>query len=70
MMDVTLIRSLITATLFVAFLLIVYWAFGPGSKRRFDKAAHLPFDDDEMHARSTLDQSDSRSSNSEHVRNG
>ena len=69
-MDINIVRSVITAVLFIVFLLIIFWAFGPGSKRRFDSAAHLPFDDDEINARSTLNKSESRSLNSEHARHG
>lgn len=54
MMDLNLIRAVLTALCFLAFLLIVYWAYGPRSKHRFDDAANLPFADQAMNQRSAL----------------
>ena len=42
-MDLNLLRSVITAVLFVIFLGIVFWAYGKRQKQRFDEAANLPF---------------------------
>lgn len=53
-MDLNLLRALLTTLCFIAFLLIVFWAYGPRSKQRFNEPANLPFDDQEMHERSTL----------------
>ncbi len=53
-MDVNLLRAVLTTLSFLAFLLIVFWAFGPRSKHRFDAAANLPFDDHEINRRSAL----------------
>ena len=51
-MDVNLLRSLITLFGFLAFMGVVWWAYGPKSKHRFDDAAMAPFADDEIDARS------------------
>lgn len=50
-MDANDIRVIITVTLFVAFLGIVFWAYSSRQKDRFDEAANLPFADDEMQMR-------------------
>jgi cytochrome c oxidase cbb3-type subunit 4 len=38
----------ITATAFVTFIGIVWWAYAPSRKSRFDDDARLPFDGDEQ----------------------
>lgn len=53
-MDVNLLRAILTTLCFVSFLLIVLWAYGPRSKQRFEEPANLPFDDQEIHERSSL----------------
>ncbi len=47
-MDINLIRSVVTVLSLVAFLGIVWWAYSPKSKPRFDEAASLPFADDDV----------------------
>lgn len=47
-MDINLIRSLVTVLAFAAFLGIVWWAYSASRKERFENAARLPFDDDEL----------------------
>ena len=47
-MDINLIRSLVTVLSLLAFAGIVWWAYSPQSKQRFDEAARLPFDDDDV----------------------
>ena len=54
-MDANVIRSIITLVSFLAFLGIVWWAWGRGRRARFDEAANLPFADEEMQRR-TLEQ--------------
>jgi cytochrome c oxidase cbb3-type subunit IV len=46
-MDINLLRSLVTAASVVAFLAIVWWAYGPSRKERFERDALLPFIEDE-----------------------
>jgi cytochrome c oxidase cbb3-type subunit IV len=45
-MDVNLMRSVITALLFVVFIGIVLWAWSKGRRADFEAAARLPLDDD------------------------
>lgn len=35
-----------TVLAFAAFIAICLWAYNPNQKKRFDEAAHLPFDDE------------------------
>jgi len=50
-MDANVWRSAITLILFIAFLGIVWWAYGRRRKERFDEAANLPFADEDMQQR-------------------
>lgn len=45
-MDINLLRSVITAVLFVVFIGIVLWAWSKGRRADFEAAARLPLDDD------------------------
>jgi len=45
-MDINLLRSLILVAVFAAFLGIVWWAYGPSRKARFERDALLPFHED------------------------
>ncbi len=40
------LRGLSTIFCLVAFAAIVFWAYGPSRKQYFDKAAELPFEDE------------------------
>ncbi len=44
-MDINLIRILITLVAFGTFLGIVWWAFSPSRKGRFESDARLVFDE-------------------------
>jgi cytochrome c oxidase cbb3-type subunit 4 len=46
-MDLNLLRSLLTLAAFAAFLGIVWWAYGPARRERFERDAQLPLDDGE-----------------------
>ena len=46
-MDINLIRILVTLLAFAAFLGIVWWAYAPARKSRFERDANLVFDDAE-----------------------
>ncbi len=46
-MDIQDLRSIVTVASFVAFLGIVWWAYGAPRKAAFDEAARLPLDDDD-----------------------
>ena len=43
-MDINLLRSLFTVAAVAAFAAIVWWAYAPARKRRFERDALLPFD--------------------------
>ena len=45
-MDINLLRAVITALSFAAFIGIVIWAYGKRRKPAFDEAAMLPFADE------------------------
>ena len=44
-MDINWLRSLITVAAFAAFLGIVWWAYGPSRRQRFERDAMLPFEE-------------------------
>jgi cytochrome c oxidase cbb3-type subunit 4 len=46
-MDINTLRSIITVAAFLAFIGIVVWAYSDRSKAGFDRAARLPFEEDE-----------------------
>jgi cytochrome c oxidase cbb3-type subunit 4 len=45
-MDINVLRSLITVASLAAFLAIVWWAYAPSRRERFERDALLPFEDD------------------------
>ena len=47
-MDINLLRSLITVAAFAAFLGIVWWAYGPARKERFERDGRLPLDEEDL----------------------
>jgi cytochrome c oxidase cbb3-type subunit 4 len=46
-MDLNLARSLVTLAAFAAFLGIVWWAYGPARRERFERDARMPLEDGE-----------------------
>jgi cytochrome c oxidase cbb3-type subunit 4 len=44
-MDINWLRSLVTVAAFAAFLGIVFWAYGPSRRERFERDGLLPFDE-------------------------
>ncbi len=51
-MDINIIRETVTVLSFIIFMGILIWAYARGSKRGFDEAARIPFDEpDEFDAR-------------------
>lgn len=46
-MDINDLRGLATVFCMVAFGAVVFWAYGPSRKEYFDRAAQLPFDEQE-----------------------
>jgi cytochrome c oxidase cbb3-type subunit 4 len=47
-MDINLLRSLVTVAAFAAFVGIMWWAYAPLRKARFERDALLPFDESEL----------------------
>lgn len=50
-METSLLASLSTVVMFVAFIAIVAWAWSRKRRRSFDEAARIPLEDDEAEAR-------------------
>lgn len=44
-MDLNLVRSLLTVAALVAFLGIVWWAYAPSRRERFERDAMMPFEE-------------------------
>ncbi len=44
-MDVNVLRGIITAVSLACFIGIVWWAYSPRNKKRFEQDARLPLDD-------------------------
>ncbi|MBI5335448.1 MAG: cbb3-type cytochrome c oxidase subunit 3 [Burkholderiales bacterium] len=47
-MDLNDLRSVVTVLSLLAFLAIVFWAYSRGNRARFDEAARLPFENDNI----------------------
>ena len=43
LIDINILRSLVTAAGFVLFIAVAIWAYRPSRKAAFDEAAQLPF---------------------------
>lgn len=52
-MDINLIRTLVTVLALATFVGIVWWAYAPSRRLRFENDARLVFDDTEPHASAT-----------------
>ena len=50
-MDINDLRGFSTLVLLVAFVWLCIWAYSKKRKRDFDKAANLPFEDEELNRR-------------------
>ena len=51
-MDINIVREAVTVISFIIFMGILVWAYGKGSKRNFDEAAMIPFEEhDELDER-------------------
>jgi cbb3-type cytochrome oxidase subunit 3 len=46
-MDINIVRGLVTAIFFGAFILMVYWVFKPSKKKYYESMSQLVFDKDE-----------------------
>ena len=45
-MDITFMREAVTVISFAAFVAILAFVLHPGNRERFEKAGHLPLDED------------------------
>lgn len=54
-MDINDFRALATVLVFLSFVSIVWWAYGPSRRSYFEQAAQLPFEADEDCAGNTSD---------------
>lgn len=45
-MDINFLRGLITALALLAFLVIVWWAYGPSRRGHFERAGRIPLEDE------------------------
>jgi len=45
-MDMTSLRALATVLVMIGFFAVVWWAYGPSRKQRFEEDAKLPFVED------------------------
>jgi cytochrome c oxidase cbb3-type subunit 4 len=46
-MDIETLSSLVTVAAFAAFLGVLWWAYAPSRRERFERDARLPFDGEE-----------------------
>jgi cytochrome c oxidase cbb3-type subunit 4 len=46
-MDINFLRGLITVAALAAFLAIVWWAYAPARKERFERDGRLPLEEDD-----------------------
>ena len=46
-MDINVLRSIVTVATFLVFIAIVIWAWSSRNAKSFDEAAQLPFKQDE-----------------------
>jgi cytochrome c oxidase cbb3-type subunit 4 len=44
-MDINIVREAVTVLSFIIFMGILLWAYSKGSKRGFDEAARIPFEE-------------------------
>lgn len=65
MIDVNVLRALITLISFICFLGIVWWAYSSRRSSAFSEAANLPFADETMQQR-TVQKNDTQSGLADH----
>lgn len=47
-MDIHFVRAIVSVVMFVLFLGIIWWAYTGHNRQRFQEAAQLPFEDDDL----------------------
>jgi len=45
-MDLGVLRGIGTVVLLISFIVLIFWAWSPRQRRRFEEASRLPFRDD------------------------
>ncbi|ARU56325.1 MAG: cbb3-type cytochrome c oxidase subunit 3 [Pseudomonadales bacterium] len=50
-MDINTVRGISTILVMIAFIGVCLWAYSSRRKSQFDEASNLPFDDDDIDAR-------------------
>jgi len=48
MLDINVLRSIVTVVLFVLFIALIIWAWSKDRKQEFDEAANIPFEGNEI----------------------
>ncbi|UZE94647.1 cbb3-type cytochrome oxidase subunit 3 [Alkalimarinus alittae] len=54
-MDINTLRGISTILVMIAFISICLWAYSSKRKDKFDDAANLPFEDEEIAKRTLID---------------
>ena len=54
-MDINTLRVILLVLCFIAFLGIIWWAYGGRRKSRFEEAAQLPFNEEKLISGTTPD---------------
>lgn len=54
-MDINTLRVILLVLCFIAFIGIIWWAYGGRRKSRFEEAAQLPFNEEKLISDSTLE---------------
>ncbi|WP_250658009.1 cbb3-type cytochrome oxidase subunit 3 [Alkalimarinus coralli] len=54
-MDINTLRGISTILVMIAFIGICLWAYSSKRKKNFDDAANLPFEDEEIAKRTTIE---------------
>jgi len=44
MFDINILRSIVTVSLFVLFIALIFWAWSKNRKQEFEEAANIPFE--------------------------
>lgn len=48
MLDINVLRSIVTVVLFVLFIALIIWAWSKDRKQEFEEAANIPFQGNEI----------------------
>ena len=48
MLDINILRSIVTVSLFVLFIALIIWAWSKDRKQEFEEAANIPFEGNDI----------------------